>query len=464
MVNSKTRIERDTLGEVAVPSDAYFGAQTQRAIDNFRVSNFRLQPVFLWAQAVIKQAAAKANLDSGKLDKAISKAIIKAAGEIIAGKYRDQFVVDVFQAGAGTSQNMNINEVIANRANEILGTKIGEYKPIHPNDHVNMGQSTNDTFHSAIHIAAYTEIIRHLLPSIERLSNALQDKSQEFNDVIKIGRTHLQDAVPIRLGQEFGAYASMIKADYRRIKHSSKALLELAIGGSAVGTGLNTYPGYRENIIKYINESTGYKFTSANNMFKAMQSFDSVVGLAGALRVLTTNLHKIANDFRLLSSGPRAGISEIKLPAVQPGSSIMPGKINPVMAEMLNMVCFQALGCDAVIVQAARAGQLELNVMMPVIAYNLLMEIEILHGCIKGFIDRCVVGIKANIENCRKYAERSLALAAALNPYIGYNKAAEIAKEAFEKNLTIRELVIKKKLLSESQLDIILDIRKMTED
>lgn len=464
MVNSNKRIEHDTLGKVTVASDAYFGAQTQRAVENFKVSGFRLQPVFIWAQAIIKQSAAKANLDSGKLDKISGEAIIKASDEIMAGKFGDQFVVDLFQAGAGTSQNMNINEVIANRANETLGAKIGEYKPIHPNDHVNMGQSTNDTIHSAIHIAAYVEIVRHLLPSVRKLADSLQDKAQEFDDVLKIGRTHLQDAVPIRLGQEFGAYAAMILADYRRIELASMELLNLAIGGSAVGTGLNAGPEYRENIIKHIRQVTGFEFSTAENMFEAMQSFDAVVNIAGALRVLVASLSKIADDFRLLSSGPRAGLAEISLPAVQPGSSIMPGKINPVMAEMLNMVCFQSMGCDTVIVHAARAGQLELNVMMPVIAYNLLMEIEILYGGIDSFTDRCVTGIKANIENCRRYAERSSALATALNPYIGYDKAAEIAKEALEKNLTIRELVIKKKLLSESELDKILDIRNMTGD
>ncbi|MCP4581069.1 MAG: aspartate ammonia-lyase [candidate division Zixibacteria bacterium] len=462
MAKSNDRIERDTLGKVKVASGAYFGAQTQRAVENFKVSGFHLQPVFIWAQAIIKQAAAKANLDSGKLDMIIGEAIINASSEITAGKFKDQFVVDVFQAGAGTSQNMNINEVIANRANETLGAKIGEYKPVHPNDHVNMGQSTNDTIHGAIHIAAYVEISKHLLPSVKKLADSLRDKAREFDDVLKVGRTHLQDAVPIRLGQEFGAYEAMIRADHERIELASKELLKLAIGGSAVGTGLNAGPEYREKVIEHIRQATGFKFSTAGNMFEAMQSFDAVVSIAGALRVLVVNLSKIADDFRLLSSGPRAGLAEISLPAVQPGSSIMPGKVNPVMAEMLNMVCYQAMGCDTVIAHAARAGQLELNVMMPVIAYNLLMEIEILYGGIESFTDRCVSGIMANIENCRKYAERSPALATALNPHIGYNKAAEIAKEALDKNLTIRELVVSKNLFNESQLEKILDIREMT--
>ncbi len=457
------RIERDTLGEVEVPAGAYYGAQTQRAVDNFKVSSLRLQPDFVRAQAIIKRAAAMANADADKLNKDISRAIIEATDEILDGKFADQFVVDVFQAGAGTSQNMNINEVLANRANEILGGKIGEYKPIHPNDHVNMSQSTNDTIHAAIHIAAYIAIRKRLLPAIDKLEKALQVKAEEFDNVLKTGRTHLQDAVPIRLGQEFGAYASMMRNSYERINRSSESLRELAIGGTAVGTGLNAAPDYKANVTKYISEATGYKFTVAANMFEAMQSFDSVVDVTGALRVLATGLKKIADDFRLLSSGPRAGLAEIQLPAVQPGSSIMPGKVNPVMAEMLNMVCFQVMGCDTTIVQAAQAGQLELNVMMPVIAYNLLLEIEILAGGIESFVNRGVVGIKANIETCRRYAERSSALATALNPVIGYNKAAEIAKEALRKDVTIRELVSSKNIIDENKLADLLDIRKMTE-
>ena len=457
------RIERDTLGEVEVPADAYYGAQTQRAADNFKVSGIRLQAGFIRAQAIIKRAATMANADAGRLDKEISRAIIKAADEVLAGKFADQFVVDVFQAGAGTSQNMNINEVLANRANEILGGKIGEYKPVHPNDHVNMSQSTNDTIHSAIHIAAYIEIQKRLLPAIDKLEKALRAKAEEFDSVLKTGRTHLQDAVPIRLGQEFGAYATMTGNGFGRINLASEGLRELAIGGTAVGTGLNAAPNYKTNVTKYISETTGYKFTAATDMFEAMQGFDSVVEVTGAIRVLATGLKKIADDFRLMSSGPRAGLAEIQLPAVQPGSSIMPGKVNPVMAEMLNMVCFQVMGCDTAIVQAAQAGQLELNVMMPIIAYNLLLEIEVLAGGIESFVDRGVVGIKANIETCRRYAERSPALATALNPVIGYNKAAEIVKEALQKDVTVRELVISKNIIEENKLADLLDIRKMTE-
>ena len=459
----KKRIERDTLGEVEVPAKAYYGAQTQRAADNFKVSGIRLQPGFIRAQAIVKRAAAMANADAGRLDKEISQAIIKAVEEVIAGKFADQFVVDVFQAGAGTSQNMNINEILANRANEILGGKIGEYKPIHPNDHVNMSQSTNDTIHATIHIAAYTKIQKHLLPTIQKLEKSLRAKAGEFDNVLKAGRTHLQDAVPIRLGQEFGAYATMMGNGYRRTSQASEGLRELAIGGTAVGTGLNANPNYKANVTKYISEAAGYKFTAAADMFEAMQSFDSVVEVTGALRILATGLKKIADDFRLMSSGPRAGLAEIQLPAVQPGSSIMPGKVNPVMAEMLNMVCFQVMGCDATIVQAAQAGQLELNVMMPVIAYNLLLEIEILAGGIESFTERGVAEIKANVETCRRYAELSPALATALNPIIGYNKASEIAKEALHKNITIRELISSKNIIDKNKLADILDIRKMTE-
>lgn len=462
-VTSRYRIERDTQGEVRVPESAYYGAQTQRAVENFKVSGLHLQPSFIKAQAIIKRAAALANMDDNKLDKKIGEAIIKASEEILAGKFLDQFVVDVYQAGAGTSQNMNINEVLANRANELLGGQKGDNKPAHPNDHVNMGQSTNDTIHTAIHLAAYLDIKEKLLPAIKSLNEALEAKAREFDGILKTGRTHLQDAVPIRLGQEFGAYAAMIKLGYGRIETAAEGLTKLAIGGTAVGTGLNAAPNYKANATRHISQATGYKFIPADNMFEAMQSFDSVVEVAGALRVLVTSLNKVADDLRLLSSGPRTGLAEIQLPAVQPGSSIMPGKVNPVMAEMLNMVCSQAMGCDTAIVHAAQAGQLELNVMMPVIAYNILFEIDILTGGIRSFTERCVKGIKANADTCLANAEKSPSLATALNPYIGYNKAAEIAKEALEKNMTVRELVRAKKVLPDDKIDKVLDIKRLTE-
>ncbi|KPL07032.1 aspartate ammonia-lyase [candidate division BRC1 bacterium SM23_51] len=457
------RIEHDTLGEVRVPRDCYYGAQTQRAVENFPISGLRLQPAFVRAQAIIKHAAAKANMASGRLEQRIGEALVRAAAEIIEGRFADQFVVDVFQAGAGTSQNMNINEVLANRAIETLGGRLGDYSLVHPNDHANMSQSTNDTIHAAIYIAAFCEIHERLLPSLRRLEDALRKKANEFDSIVKSGRTHLQDAVPIRLGQEFGAYATMIHLGQQRVQRAADALRELCLGGTAVGTELNTDPLYKNRAIAHINESTGYEFKSAANLFEAMQSMDAVVEVSGALRVLVTSLRRIADDLRLLSSGPRTGLGEIRLPAVQPGSSIMPGKVNPVMAEMLNMVCFHAMGCDMAILHAAQAGQLELNVMMPVIAYNLLQEIDILAGATDAFTTRCVVGIEANEDICRKYAERSSALATALSPYIGYHKAAELAKEALDRNIHIRDLVLEKKLLDEKTADEVLDTRRMTD-
>jgi len=457
----KHRIEKDTLGQVKVPEDAYYGAQTQRAVENFKVSSLRLPGSFVRAQAIIKRAAAVANMASSRLEKEIGRALIEAADEIIVGKFADQFVVDAFQAGAGTSQNMNVNEVMANRAAEILGGSKGDYSKVHPNDHANMSQSTNDTIHVAIHISGYSEIKERLLPAIENLERQLDKKASEFENVFKSGRTHLQDAVPVSLGQEFGAYASMMRSSRRRIETAAEALLEICIGGTAVGTGMNSDSNYIKNSVLEINKQTGYKFRSASNMFEAMQNLDTVVETAGALRVLITSLIKIADDFRLLSSGPQTGLGEIKLPAVQPGSSIMPGKVNPVLAEMLNMVCFHALGCDMTISRAAQAGQLELNVMMPIVGYNLLHEIEILTGGISSFTERCVVGLKADEEKCRFYAERSPALATALNPYIGYEKAAALAKEALEKNIPVRELAISKKIMDIDKLREILDIKKM---
>ena len=458
------RTEHDTLGEVKVPRDAYYGAQTQRAVQNFPVSGLRLPVAFVRAQAIIKRAAVKANMAAEGLDRKIGETLVAAAEEVMEGRFDDQFVVDVFQAGAGTSQNMNINEILANRANELLGGELGVYDRVHPNDHANMAQSTNDTIHAAIHIAAVCEIRERLSPAVRRLAEALEHKSAEFDHIVKAGRTHLQDAAPVRLGQEFGAYASMVRLGKMRIEAACESLMPLCIGGTAVGTGLNTNPGYRKNVIDQINEATGHIFTCADNLFEAMQGMDAVVETAGALRVLVTSLRKIADDLRLLSSGPRTGLAEIRLPAVQPGSSIMPGKINPVMAEMLNMVCFHCLGCDTTIVSAAQAGQLELNVMMPVIAYNLLQEIDILAAGIGAFTSKCVKGIEADEEACRASAERSLALATALNPAIGYEKAAKLAKEALDRHVSIRDLARERNLLDESKLDRLLDVRRMTED
>ncbi len=458
----KYRKERDSLGDVNVPDDAYYGAQTKRAVDNFKISGRKLQPGFVKAQAIVKKAAALANMKSGRLDRKRGEAIINAAEEIIEGNFLDQFVVDVYQAGAGTSQNMNINEVIANRANEILGRKKGDYSTIHPNDHVNMGQSTNDTIPTAMHIAVLVAVEDGLLPALEGLKDALKTKEREFDGIVKSGRTHLQDAVPMRLGQEFGGYASIVDHGIERVRRSLKDVRELCIGANAVGTGINTDPDYIKTAVSEINRITGRRFVPAKNLFEATQNRDAVLELSGSLRTLATGLIKIADDLRLLSSGPRTGLNEINLPAVQPGSSIMPGKVNPVMAEMLDMVCFQVIGNDTAVARACQAGQLELNVMMPVIAYNILDSIEILTNGIRAFTDRCIKGITANRAVCTRYAEMSSAVVTALSPVIGYDKAASLAKEAVEKDMTIRELVLEKNLMPEKELDRLLDIRKLT--
>ena len=458
------RIEHDTLGEVKVPEQSYYGAQTQRAVENFPISGLRLQPEFIKAQAIVKRAAAKANMKAGVLEEAVGNALVAAAEEVIAGRFADQFVIDVFQAGAGTSQNMNMNEVLANRAEEVLGGKRGQYRRVHANDHANMAQSTNDTIHTAIHVAAVMEIRARLLPSLERLERCLSHKAEEFAGIVKCGRTHLQDAVPMSLGQEFSGYAAMLELDRARIERALLSMSELCIGGTAVGTGLNAPPHYRKWVITYINEASGHTFKSSRNLFEAMQSMDAVVDLSGALRVLATSVRKIADDFRLLGSGPRTGLGELILPAVQPGSSIMPGKVNPVLAEMMNMVCFQVMGCDTAIVTAAQAGQLELNVMMPVIGYNLLLAIGILASGMDAFRVRCVEGTQAAADVCRLNAEKSTALATALSPYIGYHRAAELAQRALKENMLIRELAKSEHVLSETELERILTLAKLTED
>ena len=419
-------------------------------------------PEFIKAQAIIKRSAARANSEKGNLDKKLADAVIQASDEVISGKFADQFVLDYLQAGAGTSQNMNVNEVLANRANEIMGGQKGKYDHVHPNDHVNMGQSTNDTIHTAIHIAAVVETHARLLPAVDRLHKALLEKEKEFDGIVKCGRTHLQDAVPIRLGQEFSAFADMLRLAKERIDHALNAVTALPIGGSAVGTGLNTPPGYRALMAEYISESTGHKFRIADNMFEAMSALDAVVEYSGALRVLATGLKKIADDIRLLGSGPLTGIMELKLPAVQPGSSIMPGKVNTVMAEMLNMVCSQAMGCDACIVHAAQGSQLQLNVMMPVVGYNIILMIHSLAGGMDSFTERCIKGLQADEEICRGYAEKSTALATALNPLVGYNKAAELAYRAYKEKRPVRELAKEEKVADDGTLDEALDTYRMT--
>ncbi len=456
------RVERDTLGAVRISKGAYYGPQTQRAVENFPVSGLRLQKRFIRAQGVLKEAAARANVKLGYLNRRRGAAIVKAAGEVWKGKLYDQFVVDVYQSGAGTSQNMNANEVIANRAIEILGGKRGDYSIIHPNDHVNIAQSSNDTIHVAMHIAALDGIENELLPALRELRDALDAKAREFKDVVKAGRTHLQDAVPIMLGQEFGGYAAMVEKSMLRILRASDSLRELNMGATAVGTGLNAHPRFGGIAVKEISRLTGLKFRLPENRFEAAQNTDAAVEASAALRTLAVSLIKIANDLRLLSSGPRTGLAEIKLPAVQPGSSIMPGKVNPVMAEMLDMVAFQVLGNDAAIAFAGQAGQLELNVMMTVIAYNLINSIEILAGGIRAFTKRCVRGIKVDKARCARLAEMSTALATALAPKIGYEKAAEVAKKAYATGKSVREVAVEEGLLSEREAREILDPRKMT--
>jgi aspartate ammonia-lyase len=456
------RKEKDTMGEVEVPDQAYYGVQTARAVANFPISGIRPHPVFIKATAMIKWAAAQANMACGKLDKKIGKAITQAAQQVIDGKWNDQFVVDVFQAGAGTSHNMNTNEVIANLAIESLGGKRGEYKLVHPNDHVNMSQSTNDVFPTAIRVAALLSL-KTFYPAAEKLEKALAAKGKEFDRIVKSGRTHLQDAVPIRLGQEFAAYARAISRGRERVRAAGESLRELGIGGSAVGTGINTHPKYQKKVVEFLAKISGESLTPSDNLFERMQSMADFVEVSGGLRELAIELIRIANDLRLLSSGPRTGFAEIVLPPVQPGSSIMPGKINPVMAEMTDMVCFQVIGNDLTIAMAAQAGQMELNVMMPVIAYDLLQSIEILSRAINVFTDRCVKGITANRERCQELADRSIGLATILNPSIGYEAAAAVAKEAMATGKSLRQVVVERGILTAKEVDRVLDPNRMTE-
>jgi fumarate hydratase class II len=456
------RLERDTLGVINVPVDAYYGPQTQRAKENFPISGIRFQRRFIRAQGILKEAAAKANVKVGELEERRGRAIARAAREVSEGRFDEHFILDVYQSGAGTSQNMNANEVIANRAIEILGGELGDYSLVHPNDHVNMAQSSNDTIHVAMHISAVEAIERELIPALDDLRHALRKKAREFKDVVKTGRTHLQDAVPITLGQEFSGYAAMVKKGIMRMKTAGDALREINMGATAVGTGLNAHPDFGVIAVREISRITGIAFRLPENPFEAAHNTDAAVEASGALRTLAIGLSKMADDLRLLSSGPRTGFGEIKLPPVQPGSSIMPGKVNPVMAEMLNMVCFQVLGNDAVISHAGRSGQLELNVMMPVIAYNLLNSIELLSGAVRAFTERCVKGIKADIERCAELADRSLALATALSPLIGYEMAAEVAKKAYIKGKSVREVAIEEGILTKKEAKRILDPKKMT--
>ena len=457
MAKKNIRIEKDSMGDVKVPAEAYYGAQTQRAIDNFTISQLQFSKSFIFSLAIIKRSAAIVNCKLKKLDNKYSKAIIQACDEILEGKFENQFKVDVFQTGSGTSSNMNMNEVIANRASEMLGGKLGSRKPVHPNDHVNLGQSSNDVIPSAIHMSVYNDINSRLLPSLIQLEKSLLNKKKEFCDIIKIGRTHLQDATPISLGQEFSGYVYQIKKSISRLKNSHKPLLELALGGTAVGTGINTHKNFGTMIADEISDFTQFNFSESQNHFESQATQDSIVELSGSLKTLSVSLHKIANDIRWLASGPRSGIGELTLPAVQPGSSIMPGKVNPVICESLIQVSAQVIGYDTAITLGGLGGYFELNLMLPLIGYNILESINILSNSIKIFRLNLIDGLKANANKCEGYIENSLAMCTSLAPIIGYDKAAFIAKEAFKMNKSIREICLEQKVLPKKELDKVLN-------
>jgi fumarate hydratase class II len=457
------RVEKDSLGEVQVPVSAYYAAQTQRAVQNFPVSGMTPYPAFIWSMAVIKRSAAQVHKDLGLMDAKLADAIIQAADEVIAGKLNDQFVVDPFQAGAGTSHNMNTNEVIANRANEILGYNLDDLqKPVNPNDHVNMAQSTNDTIPTAIRLGALWRL-DELIAALQHCADVFRAKAAEADDVVKSGRTHLQDAVPVRMGQEFGAYAKAIERNIDKIRQAAEGLRRLGIGGTATGTGLNAHPEYHSRMVKAITALTGIAVYESDDLFESMQSMQDATFFSSALRTAAQDFTRIANDIRLLSSGPTTGLAEITCPPVQPGSSIMPGKVNPVMAEMLNMAMFHVMGNDLTVMLAAQAGQLELNVMMPIIAHNLFESMHVMIGSVNAFTDKCIAGLIINREKAESWLAMNPILVTALNPIIGYLKGAEVAKKAMAENRSIREIVVEMGYMSESELDQALDAYKMTE-
>jgi aspartate ammonia-lyase len=462
MNSTSTREEKDSLGPKQIPAHVYYGIQTARAVENYPISGMRAHPTLIRAFGMVKEAAAEANRDLGLIEKPIADAIIAAAKEVEQGKWNNEFVVDVFQAGAGVSFHMNTNEVIANRAVEILGGKLGDYSKVHPNDHVNYGQSTNDVFPTGMRLATLLELEK-LYPILDSLVAALNKKGKEFHDILKSGRTHMQDAVPMRLGQEFAAYAGAIARATESIRSSANLLRELGLGGSAVGTGINTHPDYREKAIANLARISGQKLTPVDDMRYAMQSNLAMAAVSSALRNLALEVIRISNDLRLLASGPNTGFAEINLPALQPGSSIMPGKINPVIPELAAMVSFQVVGNDVAVALAVQAGQLELNVMMPTMAYSVLQSITISTNMLRQFTDKCIAGITANEKRCNFYVQATVSLATALNPYIGYAKAAEIAKEAVATGKSIIEIAREKKLLSEKEIGEILDPARMTE-
>ena len=457
-----TRIERDPLGEKAVPASALYGIQTLRAAENFPISGLRPLPAFVDAVVWIKRSAALTHRETGRLEPRLADAIVHAADEILTGGHRDQFIVDVYQAGAGTSHNMNANEVLANRANEILGGERGAYSPVHPNDHVNMAQSTNDVIPTAMRLATLATLPGTVL-ALERLAQSLHAKGVAFDDIMKSGRTHLQDATPIRLGQEFTAYAHTVQRHRDKLAQAADWLREMNIGGTAVGTGINAEPDYPRLMVGHLQQVSGLELREGRDRIQLMQSMGDIASFSGALRAYVLDLNKIANDIRLLASGPRTGLAEIVLPPVQPGSSIMPGKVNPSIAEMVNQVCYQALGLDQTVAMAAEAGQLELNVMMPVITHNIVFALIIVGNASRVLAERCVDGIEADAAQCAYWLERSPALVTALAPKIGYAEAAKLAKEAVTSGLTVKQLLEKKKLLPKEELEDVLDLRAMTE-
>lgn len=460
---SEFRMEKDSLGQVQVPAQAYYGAQTQRAVENFPISGLRPYPAFIWSIVMIKRAAAEVHLDLGLMDERMAKAIMQAGDEILAGQWHEQFVVDPFQAGAGTSHNMNANEVIANRANEILGYKLDDgKKAVSPNDHVNMAQSTNDTIPTAIRLGALWRL-DELTGTLQACADAFRAKAREWDDITKSGRTHLQDAVPIRLGQEVGAWAKAIERNIEKIKSAAEGLRRLGIGGTANGTGLNAHPEYHSRMVQKLSLLSGLTLYESDDLFESMQSMQDAVYFSGALRTVAQDFARIANDIRLLASGPTTGLAEITCPPVQPGSSIMPGKVNPVLAEMLNMAMFHIMGNDFTVMMAGQAGQLELNVMMPIIAYNLFQSMDVMIGAARAFTDKCVVGLVANRERAEGWLAKNPILVTALNPVIGYLKGAEVAKKSLAENRGIREIVVELGYMTEAEAAEALDARSMTE-
>ena len=461
MSDDEFRTERDSLGEVEVPSDAYWGAQTQRAVENFPISGISFGRRFVRALGVVKKAAAAANRDLGHLDDETAAAIVDAADEVIAGDHDDQFPVDVFQTGSGTSSNMNANEVIANRAAELLGESVGD-RVVHPNDHVNYGQSSNDVIPTAMHVSAVEAIRVDLLPALEALAEELDAKAEAFDGVVKTGRTHLQDATPVRLGQEFAGYRTQIEKGITRAAGATDHLSELALGGTAVGTGLNTHPEFPERAAEYVSAETGFEFRPADSHFEAQAAHDAMSEAHGALRTVAGSLNKIANDLRLLASGPRNGLGEIEQPENQPGSSIMPGKVNPVVAEAVNQVHTQVVGNDAAVAAGAAGGQLDLNLYKPVLAHNTLQSAALLANAAETFGERFVAKLDADEAVCAEQVERSMALATALNPTIGYDNASEVAKAALKQGKTVREVVVEKGYLTEAEAAEVLDPEAMT--